>query len=446
MTTGTIGYYLIEDNWSVLDSFYMTIITITTVGFGETHNLSSLGRVFTVLLILIGFGTIAASATTFAKLIIENEISGVMRRRKMQSRIQKMFAHYIICGFGRIGSAIALKLHDSGIRFVIIEIELELIEIAKQRNYPYIVANAHSDAILTEAGIEKASGIIICTANESDNLFITLAARELNPNIHIIVRSDDPKIEQRILRAGADRVVYPMRLGGEQIANIVSRKMGLASVSELSGIQVNDLLGYTLKKYTLYENTDRTIEYILNKTKAKECVAMEDVKHNVIDNPQNNQVVTKGETFLLLTKHNIVNFLKTVDEDFIKWKEKLKTGISSIDVEHKRLVKLTNELSVAIMDGEGREQLRIVFDKLIDYTATHFTNEEALLNKYKYPGLEEHIEEHHRLTQSVLDLHRETNLRFAGNIVEFLEAWLFDHILGTDMQYAKFLKDRGVEQ
>lgn len=423
----------------------MTIITITTVGFNETHELSPLGRIFTVIIILTGFGTIAASATTFAKLLIENELSGVMRRRKMQSRIQKLSDHYIICGFGRIGSAIALKLHEANIRFLVIEIEPELIEIAKQRNYPYMIENAHSDAVLVDAGIERATGIIVCTANESDNLFITLAARELNPNIHIIVRSDDPKIEQRIIRAGADKVVYPMRLGGEQIANIVSRKMGQERASELSGIDINDLLGYTLKKYTLYEHTDRTIEYIISKTKAKVCVAMEDNSHNILDTPPTNQVITKGETLLLLTKNTEVDFLSHEEGDLITWEDRLNTGISTVDMEHRKLIKLANELAVSIIDGEAKEHLKTVLDKLLEYTASHFKNEEALFTKFKYPNMEEHIAEHHDLTQKVMNLHKEISLRFAGNIVEFLNSWLIDHILASDFKYAEYLKDRGVE-
>ncbi len=445
ITTGTFGYYLIEENWTILDSFYMTIITITTVGFGETHQLSALGRLFTVVIILSGFGIIAASATTIAKLMIENELSGVMRRKKMQARIQKLSDHYIICGFGRIGSTIALKLHESGIKFVAIEIDPELIEIAKQRDYPYIVNNAHSDAALIDAGIERAAGIIVCTSNESDNLFITLAARELNPDIYIIVRSDDTKIEQRILRAGANRVVYPMMLGGEQIANVVSRKMGQERITELSGIDINDLLGYTLKKYTLYESTERTVTDILHKTKASTCIAFEDKNHNIIDSPPSNQVIAKGETLLLLTKNSEADFLATEDGDLINWNNKLSLGISSIDLEHKKLVSLANELAVAIIDGEGHDLLKSVLDKLLEYTASHFKNEEALFQKFKYPEMENHVEEHRLLTQQVMNLHKEINLRFAGNIVEFLESWLVDHILSSDMKYSKYLRNRGVE-
>lgn len=442
---GTSGYYIIEEDWTILDSFYMTIITITTVGFGETHQLSPMGRLFTVFIILSGFGIIAASATTIAKLLIENEISGVMRRRRMQARIQNLSDHFIICGFGRIGSAIALKLHEARIKFVVIEIEPELIDIAKQRDYPYIINNAHNDAALIDAGIERASGIIICTANESDNLFITLAARELNNDLYVIVRSDDPKIEQRIIRAGADRVVYPMRLGGEQIANIVSRKMGQERISELSGIDINDLLGYTLKKYTLYENIETTIDQLLHKTKACSCIALEDTNKNILDNPPNNQVITKGETLLLLTKNSEADFLTIEDGDLINWNNKLNIGISSVDMEHKKLISLANELAIAIIDGEAREQLKAVLDRLLDYTETHFRNEEALFKKYKYPEEELHVKEHRQLTKQVIDLHKELSLRFAGNIVEFLESWLINHILSSDKKYAQYLKQRGVE-
>lgn len=445
ITIGTFGYYFIESNWTIFDALYMTIITITTVGYGETHELSTPGRIFTILLIILGFGTFAATATYLVKFLIQNELTGVMRLKKMISKIQKMSNHYIICGLGSIGSAIAVRLYDSKVPFVIIEIDNSSTEIAQQRGYPYVTGNNYTDELLVDAGIERASGIIVCTANESDNLLITLAARELNPTIYSIVRSDDPQMEQRIIRAGANRVVYPMQLGGEQIANIVSRKAGHESKGDLNHATSEDLLGFSLKKYTLYDSDQRTVKELLQKTGSGVCVALEGINDTIVEHPDINHIVLKGDTLLLLRKDGQISSSLIQDNgEVVNWSDSLSVGISSIDLEHKQLIKLTNDLGIAIMEGGIHDNLKLIMDKLLEYTTTHFKNEEALFEKYKYPGREKHIEEHNKLMIQVMDLHREFHFRYAENIVEFLQVWLSNHIILSDMKYAEYLKDRGV--
>lgn len=446
ITIGTFGYYFIESNWTLFDALYMTFITITTVGYGETHELSIAGRTFTMFLIILGFGTFASTATYLVKFLIQNELSGVMRRKKMISQIQKMSNHYIICGLDSIGIAIAVRLYDSKVPFVIVEIDNDSTEIARQRGYPCVTGNNYSDELLVDAGIEHASGIIVCTANESDNLLITLAARELKPTIYCIVRSDDPQMEQRIIRAGANRVVYPMQLGGEQIANLVSRKAGHESKSELNYATSEDLLGFSLQKYTLYDFDQRTVEELLHKTGSGACVALEKENGTIVEHPDTSHIVLKGDTLLLLRKYGQIGSGLLQDHgEVITWKDSLSVGISSIDLEHKQLIKLTNDLGVAILEGEIQDSLKHIMDKLLEYTTTHFRNEEALLEKYKYPEREKHIEEHNKLTIQVMDLHREFHFRYAENIVEFLRVWLSNHIIHSDMEFGEYLKNRGIK-
>ena len=442
---GTFGYYFIEENWSIFDGLYMTIITITTVGFAETHQLSTIGRIFTMVILILGFGIIATAASSFMKLLVENEFSGVIRRRQMQKRISKLENHYIICGFGRIGGTIATELDASNIDFVIVEIEAELLELAKQRNYHYIEGTAEDDAALIAAGIERASGIAVCTANEAENLFITLAARELNPNLHVIVRSDNPSIEQRILRAGANRVAYPMRLGGEQIANMIKQETGVPYTKSTTDTLSSSIMGHALKKYTLFDNEKRTIEFILRKTNTDVCLALETTDQQTINHPPSDHEVSKGDTLLLVSANPTADFVRRDKDQLIQWDESLSMGIPSIDVEHKQLVHAANDLACAIVDGEGAVNLKVFFDKLLDYTNTHFKNEEALFDEYDYPEKEEHKKEHDRLRQHVIEFNREKDVRFASNMVEFLESWLFDHILGSDFSYANFLKSRDVQ-
>ncbi len=226
---GTLGYYLIEDGWTLLDALYMVVITITTVGFSEIHELSTAGRVFTILLLLLGLGTAATFMTYLARFVIEAELRGAFRRKRMQGKIQKTRQHYIVCGHGRTGRTICLKLHEAEIPFVVIESNEEGLDLAEQRGYLTVKGNATQDEFLLAAGIERAAGIVVCISDDAAALYVALAGRELNPNIHIIAQGDDPAIEDRLLRAGADNVVYPPRLGGEQIARLIAQQCGVAS-------------------------------------------------------------------------------------------------------------------------------------------------------------------------------------------------------------------------
>ena len=213
----------------------MTVITITTVGFGEVHELSSDGRIFTIILVFLGFGTAALFATQIARLILESEFAEILTRKKMGRKIMKMKDHYIVCGYGRIGSAICDALEDERLPFVIIEHSDKSTALAHGKGYCVLKGNATTDAVLKEAGIHHALGIVAALSPDADNLLISLAARELNPQIFIIARGEEPEVEDRMMRAGADIVVSPMLLGGQQIAQLITRQAGKlpqAAISE----------------------------------------------------------------------------------------------------------------------------------------------------------------------------------------------------------------------
>jgi len=219
---GTVGYMLIE-GWTIADSFYMTAITLTTVGFGEVRPLSPPGRIFTVLLILSGVGSVAYGLSTLGEYLLTGSVAARLRSRRMTRLIDKLENHVIVCGYGRVGKSAAITLRDSKRPIVILDFDQEQIEDALTAGFTVLHADATKDDALIQAGIERAWGLIICTGDDARNLFIVLSARALNPSLYIVARTVDASNEQKMIRAGANRVVSPYRIGGKHMANIVVR-------------------------------------------------------------------------------------------------------------------------------------------------------------------------------------------------------------------------------
>jgi voltage-gated potassium channel len=252
---GTTGYFLIEENWSIIDAFYMTVITISTVGFGETHTLSANGRLFTVLLIFMGLLAISTISAQAAKMLINSQIKNILGRGKMLKEIKKLRDHYIVCGFGRIGSTICSELVQNKVPFVVIEKDDHIADEAEKSGCLVLKNDATMDAVLKEAGIEKAAGVVAALNSDAHNLFISLAARELNHNIRIIARGEESGIEARLIRAGADVVVSPLKLGGKQIAGMITENI---KHPEKPAGELPD--AYLLQQITCTENACKTVE------------------------------------------------------------------------------------------------------------------------------------------------------------------------------------------
>ncbi len=219
---GTIGYRLIE-GWDYLDAMYMTVITLSTVGFGETAPLSAGGRIFTIALIIVGVSTVAYGLSTIGEYILNVRVGPRVRERRMMRTISKLENHYIICGFGRVGRSAFQSLKEAKRRVVIIERDSETAEEPLSMGLTVVVGDATRDETLRQAGIERAQGLMVCGGNDSDNAFIVLSARTLNPDLFIVARSVDSENEGKMKRAGADRVVSPYHIGGRHMANLLSR-------------------------------------------------------------------------------------------------------------------------------------------------------------------------------------------------------------------------------
>ncbi len=218
VSTGTFGYMFLE-GWNFLDSLFMTIITITTVGYGEVHQLSRTGQFFTIALIIGGVGTVFYVLSTGAEFILEGELQEIFGRKRVEKKIKELKNHYIVCGYGRMGRIICRELKDKSLPYVVIEKSPErLLE------YPEMLlveGDATRDDVLKLVGIEKAKGLISVLPTDAENLYVVLSARGLNPGLMIVARAGEEGSEQKLLRAGANRVVSPYHIGGLRIAHTV---------------------------------------------------------------------------------------------------------------------------------------------------------------------------------------------------------------------------------
>lgn len=222
ITFGVTGYHFIE-GMSLFDSLYMTVITISTVGFGEVRPLSSYGRLLTIALISTGITIAAYTLGNILRMFVEGELQKTFGRRKVEKKIAELSDHFIICGYGRIGTLICSELQSHGKKFVVIESGPEPLAELASTGYLYIPMDATSDDALINAGIMKARALVTAVKSDADNVFITLTARGLRPDIFVLARSSEEKSESKLIRAGANRVVSPYLLGGKRMAHVLIR-------------------------------------------------------------------------------------------------------------------------------------------------------------------------------------------------------------------------------
>jgi len=227
LAAGTTGYAVI-DGYSLIDAFYMTVITISTVGYGEIQQLSSTGRIFTIFLILSGVGSIAFAAGAFTEILIERATNPHSRIKAMQNNINKLENHVIICGYGRVGAAAAEHFKSTGTDFVVIEKSEEHENRLNELGILFLLGDGTREETLLKAGIKKASGLLAVLNSDPDNLFAVLSARELNPVLNIIARIENHSSEKRMLRAGADSVISPFAAAGKRVAESFVGKPAVA--------------------------------------------------------------------------------------------------------------------------------------------------------------------------------------------------------------------------
>lgn len=255
---GTFGYHLIE-GWNLFDALYMTVISLTTVGYSETYPLSDIGKGFTMILIISGIGNVAIVVRNFSADFINSIFKNAIKEHKMEKRLKSIQDHYIVCGYGRMGRDVYASLVRSGRKVVIIDNNPE--HFTDQTEDLFLIGDASHEDLLIKAGIERARGLISTVHSDASNVFITLTARELNPHLYIISRFELHTTEKKLKRAGADYVINPYKIGGQKISQVilkptVSKILDFAQKRE--GFQLNIeeldigsnhlLLGQTLRE------------------------------------------------------------------------------------------------------------------------------------------------------------------------------------------------------
>ena len=222
IVAGTSGYTLIE-GWPLWDALYMTVTTITTVGYREVHPLSRSGQVFTIILIVGGVGTAFYTVTLVAASVVEGGLHRRFEQRRVTRMLEQMSDHFILCGHGRIGSIIAAELHQQRIPFLVIEKDEQHVRAVRERGWTAIHADASQEEVLKRAGIHQARGLIAAVGTDAENVYTVLTARVMRPDLFIIARVESDDAERKLQRAGADRVISPYQIGASHMVQTALR-------------------------------------------------------------------------------------------------------------------------------------------------------------------------------------------------------------------------------
>jgi voltage-gated potassium channel len=299
---GTLGYSFFEE-MTVFEAFYMTLITISTVGFGEIKPLTEVGRFITVVVIVTGISTGTYTIGMVARIFIEGELSKFFGRRRLEKQISELKDHFIICGYGRIGRIICRELHADAIPFVVIDEDPAAAEKIAEEGYLFLQRDATLEETLEAAGIESARGIVTAVSSDANNVYITLTARGLRPDIFVLARSSDVKNEAKLKRAGATRVVSPYMIGGRRMAQVLKRPtvvdfIDIATMESALGLMMEEarvgarsgLIGKNL------------IESHLRQDYGVIIVAIKKLTGEMIFNPVPTETLESGDVIVVLGK------------------------------------------------------------------------------------------------------------------------------------------------
>lgn len=309
---GTTGYTLVE-GMSLFNAFYMTIITISTVGFSEIEPLSKTGRLITIIVITVGITTGGYTIGMLLRMFIEGELSAIMGRKKLEKLISELKDHYIVCGYGRIGQLICTELNAHSIPFVVIEKDPLAVNRIESKGFLYIQMDSTSDDALAKAGIMRAKGLVTVVQSDADNVFITLSAKGLRPDIFVLARASDQQNEGKMMRAGATRVVSPYLIGGKRMAQVLIRPtvvdfIDIAMMDSHLGLRMEEakvggqsgLIGKKLMDSGLRQNFGVII------------VAIKKQSGEMIFNPMPTEIIDSGDIIVVLGKHDDLKRMHSV--------------------------------------------------------------------------------------------------------------------------------------
>lgn len=302
LVIGTSGYYFIEE-FDLLNSFYMSVITLSTVGFSEVHEFSPNGRLFTAIYILINLGILAYAVSVLSTFLFEGKLKSIFKNYMSDLRINKMKDHIIVCGYGRNGKEACEELLRAGREFVVIEKEIEVQnQLEDTKRIPMLIGDATLDNNLKLAGIKRAKVIIITSPSDASNVFITLTARELKPDILIISRASENQTESKLYRAGADKVILPDNLGGMFMAQMVTKPVVIEFLNLMTGYGGQhyhlEQLHYEDLKPEYQDKTLKELE-IHDKTGGTVIGVKDDIK-GLIPSPGPETLIGPNDTIIVL--------------------------------------------------------------------------------------------------------------------------------------------------
>jgi voltage-gated potassium channel len=239
-----VGGYSVIEGWSFLDALYMTVITITTVGFGEVHPLSSSGKIFTMLLVVVGVGVVLYTLTDLFEWLLATDWQQERRKREMEKVLARLRDHFIICGYGRVGRRVAEVFRNEKIPFVVVDVSQASLELAEEQGAPTVLGDAASDEVLRRAGIERAKGLITALDADAGNVYVVLSARGLrpDPDLLIVARSASDEAVQKLQRAGATHVLSPYSIAGHRMAMLAVKPTAVEVVETLLHAGGEDLM------------------------------------------------------------------------------------------------------------------------------------------------------------------------------------------------------------
>lgn len=311
MCIGTAGFHLIE-GYSLFDAFYMTLITITTVGYQEIHPLSHAGRIFNSFLILFGVSAMFCAVGAMTQTIIELELQDRLGKRRKKRAIMQMKDHYIICGFGRVGRNAAFELQRAGAAFLVVDRNEQRVERATQAGMLAIAADATRDESLRQAGVERARGFIAALATDADNVFVILSAKTLNPGLTVVTRASEEDAEEKLRRAGADIVFSPYSMAGHRLAQALLRPhvvqlLDFASKSAGLDVTIEQLHVVPGSKLAL-----RRLDDLAQREAGVIVLAIRKPDGRMIFNPPAGMLVSEGDVLIVMGEQPSLRNLESV--------------------------------------------------------------------------------------------------------------------------------------
>jgi voltage-gated potassium channel len=301
LSCGTIGYKIFEPEYSYFDSLYMTVITITTIGYTEVITLSTAGRIFNLFLIGFGWLGIFLVARMLGQMVVEGQILKILGRHRMDKKLASLSNHYIVCGFGRVGKVVCEEFYRNKVPFAVIERNPELIDDLINKGLVYHQGDCTSDESLIASGIKKAKGLINAVADEADAVYITLSARSQNPDLFIMARADSPSAEHKLKRAGADRVISPHISAGFRMAMSATRPnvvdfMSIKPSGDGEGLRIDEVVVSKGSKLVgqSFKGMDVRARYGIN------VIGLKKTDGRMLYNPSPDHIIESEDTLFLV--------------------------------------------------------------------------------------------------------------------------------------------------